>query len=130
MPSRKLDDLDPIFRPRAFEFLARLTEATIPVLIINTGRTAAEQAEYLRTGASWVQRSKHQDGLAIDICPWEIFQLRGPDKLEWDADDPIWTKIGAIGEKLGLVWGGRWKKRDMGHFEMPAAPAKKPAATT
>lgn len=54
---------------------------------------------------------------AIDICPWSIFQFDGPDKLLWDADSPVWDKIGAIGEKLGLRWGGRWQKRDMGHFE-------------
>jgi hypothetical protein len=24
-----------------------------------------------------------------------------------------------IGEACGLTWGGRWKQRDMGHFEMP-----------
>jgi peptidoglycan L-alanyl-D-glutamate endopeptidase CwlK len=30
-----------------------------------------------------------------------------------------WKKIGVLGEKLGLSWGGRWKSfRDNLHFEL------------
>jgi hypothetical protein len=45
--SRRLDDLDPRFRPLAFEFLARLTEAGIHVMIVDTLRTPAEHAANL-----------------------------------------------------------------------------------
>ena len=51
------------------------------------------------------------------------FELHGPEKLQWDADDEIWHRIGEIGESLGLRWGGRWKQRDMGHFELKLAYA-------
>ena len=27
-------------------------------------------------------------------------------------------KIGPIGQKIGLVWGGVWKKKDWPHFEL------------
>ncbi len=43
--SRRLDDLSDRFRPMAFEFIARLTEAGIPVMVIDTLRTPEEQAE-------------------------------------------------------------------------------------
>ena len=55
---------------------------------------------------------------AIDIAPYLVWQLYGPDKLQWDASAQVWQTIGALGEKLGLRWGGRWKQRDMGHFEL------------
>jgi peptidoglycan L-alanyl-D-glutamate endopeptidase CwlK len=115
--SRRLDDLDPRFRPVAVEFLARCVEAGIPVLIVDTLRTPEEHAENLRRGVSWVTRSKHLDGLAIDVAPYETYALYGPDKLKWDAGDPVWTKLGKLGEMLGLRWGGRWQVKDMGHFE-------------
>jgi len=101
-------------------------EAGIMVMIIDTWRSPAEHAANLAAGVSWTKHSKHLDGLAIDICPYQQFQLHGPDKLQWDGDDPIWTKIGTMGEALGLVWGGRWRKqRDLGHFEYVAlVPAK------
>ncbi len=121
--SRRLDDLHTHFRPLAVELLARLTEAGIPVMVVDTLRTMEEHKANLAKGTSWVSHSLHLDGLAIDVAPWKVYDLHGPDKLEWDADDPVWQRIGRIGESLGLIWGGRWKKRDMGHFEHPT-PSK------
>jgi peptidoglycan LD-endopeptidase CwlK len=117
--SRKLNDLSPAFRPLAIELLARLTEAGIPVMIVDTLRTPAEHMANLAAGTSWTRHSKHLDGNAIDIAPYEAFQLHGPDKLQWNAADPAWQRAGEIGESLGLGWGGRWKKTpDFGHFEL------------
>lgn len=116
--SKKLDDLSPAFKPKAIELLARLAEAGIPVMVIDTLRTPEEHAANLANGTSWTTHSKHLDGDAIDICPYETFLLSGPDKLMWDAANPVWQKIGPIGEALGLRWGGRWKQKDMGHFEL------------
>ncbi len=121
--SRKLDDLEPNFKLTVFELLARLTEAGIMVQIIDTLRTPAEQEENIRKGVSWTKHSKHLPNpagkaRAIDICPYGMWNLHGPDKLQWDAADPIWNEIGKVGEGLGLAWGGRWKQKDMGHFEV------------
>lgn len=107
--SRTLDVLDPRFKPLAFALLARLTEARIPVLITSTGRTAAEQAIAVATGHSTVTHSKHQDGLAIDIVPFSIWQLHGDDKLQWDTEDPIWIQIRDIVEAVGLRSGARFE---------------------
>lgn len=115
--SRALNDLSPRFKPLAIELLARLTESGIAVMVIDTLRTPEEHAANLAKGVSWTKRSKHLDGDAIDICPYAIYDVSGPDKLQWDAGHPVWTKVGAIGESLGLRWGGRWKVKDMGHFE-------------
>lgn len=127
--SRRLDDLSASFRPLAVELLARLVEAQIPVLIVDTLRTEAEHRENLRRGTSWTERSLHLDGIefrgtgeagsdAIDVAPFETYALHGPDKLQWNADDPVWLTMGTIGEGLGLRWGGRWTQRDLGHFEL------------
>jgi peptidoglycan L-alanyl-D-glutamate endopeptidase CwlK len=100
--------------------LAAFVEAGLPVLIINTLRTQAEQDANLANGTSWVQRSAHQDGLAIDVCPYEQYVLHGENKLQWDVTDPVWKRLGVIGEALGLRWGGRFRppaKPDLGHFE-------------
>lgn len=115
--SRRLDDLDPRFRPLVFELLARLTEQQIFVVIVDTLRTPAEHAENLRRGVSWTTRSKHLDGLAIDLCPIATYATHR-SKLDWDATNPDWQKIGTIGERLGLRWGGRWAQRDLGHLEL------------
>lgn len=69
-------------------------------------------------GTSSAVRSKHLDGLAIDVCPYLEYSANGPDKLNWDTSAKEWAIMGKIGESLGLRWGGRWKKpHDPGHFE-------------
>lgn len=133
--SRLFDDLTPRFRPVAIELVARCVEAGIPVMIVDTKRTRAEHEENLAKGVSWTSDSRHIYGEAIDLAPYDEYRLYGPDKLQWDGDDPAWERIGAVGEKLGLKW-GVWKKSaavvpawrcrgefvnvDVGHFEMPA----------
>jgi peptidoglycan L-alanyl-D-glutamate endopeptidase CwlK len=119
--SRQLDDLSPAMRQKAYELIARCAEEGMPVFIVDTLRTAAEHAENLKKGVSWTIHSKHLDGDAIDICPYHTYALHGPDKLQWDPEDPTWNRIGKIGESLGLRWGGRWKRKDLGHFELVRA---------
>lgn len=116
--SRALNDLAPAFKPIAMELLARFVEAGIQVMIIDTLRTQAEQDQNIAKGVSWTKNSKHLIGMAIDVCPYSIYDLHGPDKLQWDSSDPVWGKMGVIGEQLGLRWGGRWTQKDMGHFEL------------
>ncbi len=123
--SRKLDDLDPEFQPIAFEFLARLTEAGIVVLIVTTSRTPEEQQDAVNRGVSWTLNSKHlkvggRGSFAIDVCPYETYTLAlGGDKLQWDASDPVWRKIGAIAVECGLKWGVVMNgiRKDPGHVE-------------
>lgn len=123
--SRQLDDLSPRFKPLAMALLARCVEQGIAVAIVDTLRTPEEHAANLKTGASRTTHSKHLDGDAIDICPYEQYALHGPDKLQWDTADPrVWFALGAVGEALGLRWGGRFRPLDRnglgwdaGHFE-------------
>ena len=126
--SRSLDDLSPRFRPLAMALLARTVEARIPVVIVDTLRTEAEHQANLAKGVSWVTHSKHLDGDAIDICPYSQYDAHGPDKLLWDASDPIWPRLGALGEAVGLRWGGRWTIPDLGHFEYVRPNGGAPAA--
>ena len=39
-------------------------------------------------------------------------------KIDWDTKNPDWKRAGEIGKKLGLTWGGNFKKVDMPHFEL------------
>ena len=125
--SRQLDDLSVRVRPQVVELLARCVEGGIMVLIVETLRTWEEHQANLAKGVSWIAVSKHLDGAtyrqaprgsdAIDLCPYETYALHGPDKLRWDESDPIWLKLGTLGEGVGLRWGGRWAQKDLGHFE-------------
>lgn len=133
-----LSGLTPRARPLIVAFLADLVEARYPIIIVSIGpRTLAEHQKNLDAGTSWTQVTKHLNAHdrgwpfpgsdAIDIAPYETYQLHGPDKINWNADDPIWAAMGKIGEARGLRWLGR-TTRDVGHFEYPG-PALNPEGT-
>ena len=116
-----LSELTSYFEPLAQELLNNCSAAGIPCRVIDTGRTAEEQVVKLETGVSWTVRSKHEPqppemkSEAIDICPLAILK---ENETNWDPNSPLWNQIGAIGEALGLVWGGRWNLHpDRSHFE-------------
>jgi peptidoglycan LD-endopeptidase CwlK len=72
------------------------------------GRTSPGRVvTYAMAGRSW-----HNYGLAIDV----VFK----DKRGWSwAEKWPWDLLGEEGEKLGLEWGGRFKKlKDRPHFQM------------
>ncbi|OBY73995.1 LysM peptidoglycan-binding domain-containing protein [Acinetobacter gyllenbergii] len=61
-------------------------------------------------------QSYHQYGLAIDIVSvrnGEITYLTNANQSMLDS-----KALGPIGLKLGLGWGGTWKKKDWPHFEL------------
>lgn len=117
--SRALNDLSPRMLPLAMQLIARCIEAGVMVMIVTTKRTPEEQADAIARGVSWTTHSKHLSGDAIDLCPFSVYDLHGDDKLQWDAGDPVWKKLGAIGEGLGLKWGviKNGVQVDPGHFE-------------
>ena len=54
-------------------------------------------------------------GLAFDVA-----LLDSGGRPAWPTDDAglaRWERVGALGEALGLVWGGRWRSPDWPHFQ-------------
>lgn len=142
--NRSLDALSSDFRPRVFELLARLVERGILVKIVQTSRTMEEHLQNVANGTSRTSLSKHlprrMRGLttdvanldkcdAIDVCPYDFYQLHGANKLQWKSDDPAFRVIGEEAEKLDLRWGGRWHDPpDPGHCELILSPADRALA--
>jgi hypothetical protein len=116
--SKDMAALASYFLPLAQALIDQANEADLDVVIIDTGRTPEEQEEKIAQGVSWVVRSKHEPqppegkSEAIDLCPRVLLSEKA-----WAPASPLWQQLGAIGEALGLRWGGRWPKQDMGHFE-------------
>ena len=110
-----LSALHPFFRDKIIELIDICHSKGIELEIVETYRTVAKQNEYKRMGKIYTRstggRSKHQYGLAIDVVPVV-------DSLASWENIALWKKVGAVGEKLGLRWGGRWRHPyDPGHFE-------------
>jgi hypothetical protein len=110
-----LEALHPYLRQKVNKLIEQCHEKGIELAVVETYRTVAKQNEYKSMGKKYTRsvggHSKHQYGLAVDVVP----MVDGV--AQWD-NLRLWRKIGAIGEQLGLRWGGRWKYPfDPGHFE-------------
>lgn len=132
MSSRKLTDLHPQMQPMVTRFLANARTAGIDLLVTCTYRSNEEQAALYAIGRTKPGRivtnakpgrSTHNNtlngkpaALAVDVVP-----LRD-GKPVWAASDPVWKRVGEIGEKVGLEWAGRWTTfREYPHFQHPQA---------
>ena len=79
----------------------------------STGACPWVQVSFAARGVQPDRRgqSDHNVGVAVDIVP--IVDGRANYKVP----ESVWNTIGAIGESVGLSWGGRWTSfKDRPHF--------------
>lgn len=91
--------------------------SAIDFIVYHGYRTDEEQRSMIARGVSWVNRSRHQDGKAIDVVA-----LDAKKKAIWN--NPTAYKLIAdafyyCGDQLGtpITWGGEWRVQDLVHFE-------------
>lgn len=119
--SRKIDDLVTAAKLRALNFIHQCKEAGVDVVVTSTFRDNESQAALYAQGRTAPGQivthahagdSFHQYRVAFDVVP----VVNG--KPVWDGADPVWAKIGAIGESCELEWAGRWTTfREEPHFQ-------------
>ena len=125
-PITSLDGLAPKFRAAVERVLAANDQRVISESL----RTIERQAWLYGFGREWddgrgiVTHASgttgwHPYGLAVDI----IHRKKG-----WDAPMDFWEALGADAEREGLVWGGRWKMRDLPHVQFGAPMRTTPSA--
>lgn len=110
-----LDALHPYFRDKVIALISACKKIGITLAVVESYRTHSKQSEYYAMGRKYTSKaggkSRHQYGLAVDVVPMV-------DSIAVWNDHKLWRKIGSIGERLGLTWGGRWRVLyDPGHFE-------------
>ena len=116
---KNLATVRPELRKLGRELLRRLSCEGLTFKVIQGRRTQAEQDALYAKGrtapgrkVTWTRNSRHLTGRAIDLA---LFQGKN---VVWESKH--YARAGEIGEELGLVWGGRWKKgkTDKPHFEL------------
>jgi len=110
-----LQSLHPYFRDKVMELVRACRGKGIEIAVVETYRTHAKQKEYTSMGRRYTRakagHSKHQYGMAVDIVALK-------DSVPQWNNIALWRKIGVMGERLGLRWGGRWRRPfDPAHFE-------------
>ena len=121
MASRSLDDLIPIAKKKAEQFLEECNKQGLDILIYCTLRSKEEQDGLYAQGRTKPGKivtnarggeSFHNYGCAFDFVP----MVAG--KSAWD-DTNLYRKAGVIAESVGLEWAGRWtgKLRETAHCQ-------------
>jgi peptidoglycan LD-endopeptidase CwlK len=115
--SRDIEDLIPEMQEKFAAFLAKMEAANLPFMVTFTYRSQEEQDALYAQGrtapgriVTWTKNSRHTKREAFDIA----MLVNG--KPDW-SDNKLYRLAGQIGESVGLVWGGRWKKADLCHFQ-------------
>lgn len=121
MASRSLDDLIPIVKKKAEQFLEECHKQGLDILIYCTLRSKEEQDGLYAQGRTKPGKivtnarggeSFHNYGCAFDFVPLVA------GKSAWD-DTNLYRKAGVIAESVGLEWAGRWtgKLRETAHCQ-------------
>jgi tetratricopeptide (TPR) repeat protein len=103
--------LQPKVAALADDLIRRAAEQGLEIRVLRGYVSEEEQADLYARGRTRAKGgTSHNRGLAFDVY---IFRDGKPDMEPPKADR---EKIGAIGESLGLSWGGRYKSPDYTHF--------------
>lgn len=93
--------------------LVRVVERAIQItrqdFTVHDGlRSVEEQREYVQRGVSKTMKSKHLEGLAVDLVP----VINGQARWEWPPIYQIAAAMHAAAAELGVAlrWGGVWDR--------------------
>jgi peptidoglycan L-alanyl-D-glutamate endopeptidase CwlK len=119
--SRSLDELAPPVKERVENFLNLCKENNIDLLVTSTYRdNESQQALYAQgrtTAGKVVTNAKAGDSWHNWRCAVDVVPLVN-GKPNWDGSDPVWAKIGELGNQAGLEWAGNWKTfKELAHFQ-------------
>lgn len=107
-----INHLVPEAKAKAVRLVSLAKAQGLSVKIYETQRGLCRQTKLMKDGHSPRLDSKHLMGEAFDV----VFLRDGVKS--WDADND-WNALGQIGKSIGLNWGGDFKSKDPGHFELP-----------
>lgn len=122
--SRNVNDLHPDLQKKVSQLISECNKAGLKIGISECLRTVQEQDALYAQGRTKPGKivtnakganysSMHQWGVAFDF-------YRNDGKGAYVDYDNFFTKVGKIGKKIGLEWGGDWKSiKDKPHFQLP-----------
>lgn len=135
-----LRDLEPETSRLCKELYDKAAQAGFPVVIVQGYRSSEAQDLIYQRGRTrpgepcthWSHEVRpvgtcdaHPLGVPVTNAPpghswheaaraFDVAFKKGEKGISWDGP---WERLGALGETLGLKWGGRWKVQDKPHFE-------------
>ena len=108
LSQRSLDKLEGVHPDMVKCVTSAINYSKVDFGVICGLRTEAEQKELVAKGASQTMRSKHLEGLAVDLMAYVGSRASWELNLYDDIADAI--RVGAVMEGVDVTWGGAWHK--------------------
>lgn len=96
-----------------------LQKSPVDFVIVDGLRTEQEHRANVANGKSWIGRSRHQDGLAIDFAALDGGKITYQPGPYYKIADAYYYCSGALG--IPITWGGEWRVKDLMHIELRMA---------
>lgn len=93
-----------------------LQHSPVDFVVVDGGRTADEHKNNVAGGRSWIKRSKHQDGLAIDIAAYVDGKITYNPAPYYKIAEAFYYCSDAL--DTPITWGGEWRVQDLMHYEL------------
>ena len=111
--SRDVTQLHPKLQQKIAQLKELCAKEGLPILITDCKRNASEQNACVSRGTSslYYPNSMHNWGVAFDFCK----NVKGQEY----SDAAFFNRVGALGQSIGLEWGGAWRSPvDKPHFQL------------
>lgn len=109
---KQLTRLHPEVRRMAIALYTEAAANGIELRFMSGYRAFKPRSAKARAGkASW-----HEFGMAFDLILAHRSDMRSA-LAHYETDAEQWATVGAIGERLGLIWGRKWGRHEVFHFE-------------
>lgn len=108
---RSLDNLKGVHSKLAQVVYRALELTDIDFAVTDGLRTATEAAANRAKGTSHIARSKHEDGLAVDLTPYANGKQVAGKQEDWPYFNQLskWMFQAAEELSIKIEWGGNWK---------------------
>lgn len=127
---RDTTQLHPLLQAKIVQLKAECKKQGINIEIRECVRTTAEQDALYAQGRTKpgaivtnakgsTYGSMHQWGIAFDFVVKMDVDKDGDIDINDLYSAKLMRKVGPIGQKIGLEWGGSWKFVDLPHFQLP-----------
>lgn len=93
-----------------------LKHTTVDFVVVDGLRTMKEHLINVANGRSWIKRSKHIDGLAIDVAAYVNGAITYESQYYYPIADAFYKCANDM--QIDITWGGEWRVKDLMHFEI------------
>lgn len=97
-----------------------LQHTPVDFVVVDGGRTPDEHRNNVAAGRSWIKRSKHQDGLAIDIAAYRNGKVTYAAEPYYKISHAFYYCADQL--STPIIWGGEWRVQDLMHYELKDKP--------